>query len=91
MVTPREFGTFTAPHYDVQANIEAKLRVVTAIHICADRFALGEAGADALQEIQMHVASLRRLNATGSDLMNALTDGVRSLIVASSSPPPTGV
>ena len=89
-----EFDAFLTSLYDAQANLEAKLRAVTAIKGCADRHAQAESGAEAIEAIGKHIKSLNRLNVTGADILKSLNRALQELIIAgsgSSSPPPAAV
>jgi hypothetical protein len=88
-----EFEAFLTSLYDAQANLEAKLRTVTAIRACADRHAQAES-AEAIQAIRKHIASLHRLNAAGGNILKSLSKALQALVVPNSSrssPPPAAL
>ena len=85
-----ELDAFFTTLYDAQANLEAKLRAVTAIRACADRHAQA-ASAETIEAIRHHIESLNRLNAAGGDILKSLSNALQELVIAesscSSSPP----
>ena len=89
-----EFAVLRASILDLRANLEAKLRVCSALNDVVDRFDSDSHARDrALREITNYLASLTSLHGVSTEMIGASDAALKALITAtdSAAPPSSSV